>query len=144
MRFIILPGEYSVHRFCSGFVPAMDFAAQDFFCVTKTADEVSVVCRSGLLDRADRTEDGWNIFKIAGPLDFSLVGVLAETSALLAKAEVSIFAISTFDTDYVFVKRERLGAAREALERGGHSVEYFLNADFSYDCQKVEDRETKA
>ena len=123
-----------MHRFGSGFMPAVDFAAQDFFCIAKTIDEVSVVCRSGLLDRADRTEDGWNILKIAGPLEFSLVGVLAEASALLAKAEVSIFAISTFDTDYLLVKRKRLGAAREALEGGGHSVEV-LHSDDSLELE---------
>ena len=70
-----------------------------------------------------KAEDGWRTLKIAGPLDFSLVGVLAEASGILAAAKVSIFAVSTFDTDYLLVKAGRLDDARAALERGGHSVE---------------------
>jgi len=129
-----------VYRFGPDIVPAVDFSALGFFCLTKTSDEVSVVCQSGLLDSAGRTEDGWKILKIAGPLDFCLVGVLAETSALLAKAGVSIFAISTFDTDYLLVKRENLGSAREALERGGHSVSCCPDEASSLDCREPEAR----
>ncbi|MHB0896334.1 MAG: hypothetical protein ACYC1A_02140, partial [Spirochaetales bacterium] len=81
MQFIILAGEFSVHRFGPAIVPAVDFGAEDLFCLAKTSDEESVVCRSGLLRGADRTEDGWIAFKIEGPLDFGLVGVLAEASA---------------------------------------------------------------
>ena len=144
MRFIILAGEFSVHRFGPAIVPAVDFGSEELFCLAKTSDEVSVVCRSGLLRGADRTEDGWIAFKIEGPLDFGLVGVLAEASALLAKAGVSIFAISTFDTDYLLVKRENARAAREALERGGHSVKIPSDAEPSPDCKGVWDREKKA
>jgi len=143
MQFIILAGEYSVYRFGPDIVPAVDFSALGFFCLTKTSDEVSVVCQSGLLDGAGRTEGGWKILKIAGPLDFCLVGVLAETSALLAKAGVSIFAISTFDTDYLLVKRENLGSAREALERSGHSVSCCPDEASSPDCQGARGKETR-
>lgn len=144
MRFIILAGDFSVHRFGPAIIPAVDFSHDEFFCLAKTSDEVSVVCRSGRLRGADRTEDGWIALKIEGPLDFGLVGVLAEASALLAKAGVSIFAISTFDTDYLLVKRESLLAAREALERGGHSVDFLLDASSSPSCQGAWDREKKS
>ena len=73
-----------------------------------------------------KIEDGWRAFKIAGPLEFSLVGVLAEASGILADAKVSIFAISTFDTDYLLVKAGNLDDAISALEGGGHSVEIAL------------------
>ena len=69
-----------------------------------------------------QVERGWRAICVAGPLDFALVGVLASLSGTLASAGVSIFAISTFDTDYILVKEDMLGAAREALAAAGHQV----------------------
>ena len=122
MKFIILRGEFSVYQFAVTHVPSIDFAAQDFVCVAKTSDEVSVVGRSGLLRGAQKVEEGWRTLKIEGPLDFGLVGILAEASSILAVAGISIFAVSTFDTDYLLLKSDRLDDAKAALERGGHSV----------------------
>ncbi|MFA6008057.1 MAG: ACT domain-containing protein [Candidatus Shapirobacteria bacterium] len=127
MRFILLPGGYSVFRFGPGQVPALDLRSQAFCCVTSTKEEVSVICASGTLEGALKVEDGWRALKIAGPLDFSLVGVLAEASGILAEAKVSIFAVSTFDTDYLLVKAGKLDDAIAALEAGGHCVEIALN-----------------
>jgi len=69
------------------------------------------------------SETGWSCIKVLGPLDFSLTGILADISAVLAKASVSIFAISTFDTDYVLVKSEKLPVARNALQKAGYTFE---------------------
>jgi len=123
MRFILLPGGYSVFRLAPGQIPALDPRGQAFCSVTSTKEEVSVVCATGTLGGALKVEDGWRALKIAGLLDFSLVGVLAEASGILAAAKVSIFAISTFDTDYLLVKAGKLDDAISALEGGGHSVE---------------------
>ena len=66
-------------------------------------------------------EDGWRCFRIAGVLDFSLVGILAGLSGILAEARVGIFAVSTYDTDYILVKQTELRRAQEALEKRGYS-----------------------
>jgi uncharacterized protein len=122
MRFFLLSGCYSVYRFPPDCVPAVDFSGEDFVCLARTAEEVSLVCKSGSITDAEREEGGWRVLKIAGPIDFGVVGVLAGASGLLAAAGISIFAISTFDTDYILVKKAGLKAALEALRAGGHEV----------------------
>ena len=123
MNFLTLPGTYSVLRFPSESIPSIDFTQEDFVCLARTGDEVSVVCRTGLVYGAMREEGGWRVLKIQGPIDFGAVGVLAVASGLLAAAGLSIFALSTFDTDYILVKEASIDTAVEALERGGHHVE---------------------
>ncbi len=99
-----------------------DFADGLFFSITRTADEVSIVCPEKDAPEGARVESGWRVMKVEGPLGFSLVGILASISAPLADAGVSIFAVSTFDTDYVLVKEASLEEAVSALEGAGHSV----------------------
>lgn len=100
-----------------------DWAATgDFFSVTRTTDELSVVCPEGSVPEDGRCEGGWRALKLAGPFEFSEVGVLASVTTPLAEAGVPIFAISTFDTDYVLVKEERLDLAVAALRRRSHEV----------------------
>ena len=93
-----------------------------FVSLTRTRDELSVVCAEDLVPAGTKCEGGWRVFQVAGPLEFSLTGVLAAIAAPLANAGVSIFAISTFDTDYVLVKEENLVKAVEALRGAGHRV----------------------
>ena len=95
-----------------------------FLSVTRTADELSLVVPEECVAGDIRSERGWFALKVAGPLDFTLTGVLASLAAPLAEAGVSIFAISTFDTDYLMVKTADLEAALEALMRAGHRVEF--------------------
>lgn len=90
-----------------------------FFSVVKTAEELSAVCLAGEEPKGARTDAGWRAFRVAGTLDFTLTGVLAALATPLAEAGISIFAVSTFDTDYVLVKD--LAAARVALESAGHT-----------------------
>lgn len=93
------------------------------FCsVTRTNDEISVVCPVEHVPEDVKFERGWRAFGVEGPLDFSLVGVLAGISSSLSEAGISIFAISTYDTDYVLVKEEKLGLAIAALRRQGYEV----------------------
>lgn len=94
----------------------------DLFSVTRTPDELSVVCPEDRIPRGISLEGGWRALKIEGPLDFSLVGVLSSVAAPLAAAGVSIFAVSTFDTDYVLVREEQLRSATAALRERGHEV----------------------
>lgn len=96
---------------------------EDEFCfIGKTDRENSLVCRTGCVpDNVLEREDGWRAFRMQGILDFSLVGILAEIAGLLAQQGISIFAVSTFDTDYVFIKRENFSKALEVLSRAGYS-----------------------
>jgi uncharacterized protein len=96
--------------------------AGEFVSLTRTRDELSVVCEERLVPAPFDREGSWRVLKVGGPLGSSLVGVLASIVSPLASAGVSIFAISTFDTDYVLVKDGGLVTALEALRSAGHSV----------------------
>ncbi len=97
--------------------------AGPFSSVTKTPEELSIVCRDSSIPDGVRSERGFACLQVAGPLDFSLTGVLASLANPLAEAEVSIVAISTFDTDFVMVKSAELEPALRVLRAAGHVVE---------------------
>jgi hypothetical protein len=92
-------------------------------CVTRTRDELSIVCRADLVPDDVRREGGWRCLKVKGPLDFALTGVFARIAQPLADAGISLFAVMTYDTDYVMVKQDRLREAAAALMAAGHAVE---------------------
>jgi len=92
------------------------------YSITKLGDELSIVCPDGAVPADVRSERGWRCLSVIGPLDFGLTGILASLAAPLAEAEISIFAVSTYDTDALLVKQEQLSVAIETLERAGHSV----------------------
>jgi hypothetical protein len=94
--------------------------AGPFFSVTRTADELSIVSRQDAVPAGVRCERGWRCLQVAGTMPFSAVGVLAALTVPLADAGISIFALSTFDTDYLLVREQELTAAMEALRRQGH------------------------
>jgi uncharacterized protein len=103
--------------------PIPEWASQgEFFSISRTTDELSVVCETDLVPENIKSEPDWRGLKVLGPLDFSLVGILAELAAVLAVAGVSIFAISTYDTDYLLVKANQFDAAIGALRQAGHTV----------------------
>jgi uncharacterized protein len=93
-----------------------------FWSITRTPDEFSVVCPEASVPKDVRAESGWRGLRVAGMMHFSVVGALANLCTSLAEAGVSVFAISTFDTDYLLIKEHDLGRAVEALEKQGHSV----------------------
>lgn len=98
--------------------------AKDFYFTAKTDEEISLVCQSkdvppGVCER----DDGWRGFRIEGTLDFSLIGILAKISALLAQNKIGIFAVSTYNTDYIFTKEENFKNALRILSENGYSVE---------------------
>jgi hypothetical protein len=93
-----------------------------FFCVTRTPDELSVVCPEECVPAGITCEPGWRAFKLEGPLDFGLVGVLSSVAAPLAESGVGILAIATYDTDYVLVRGSQLDLATAALRERGHEV----------------------
>eukprot|EP00035_Acanthoeca_spectabilis_P003031 m.90853 g.90853 ORF g.90853 m.90853 type:complete len:139 (+) comp11893_c0_seq1:297-713(+) len=93
--------------------------------VTRTEAELSIIApvSAGKLPPDAKVEAGWRALVVAGPLDFALVGILADIARTLADSNVSIFALSTYDTDYILVKESSLKQAREALLAAGHTVE---------------------
>ena len=96
---------------------------QPFVFTGRTDEEKSLVCPVSMVPEStlDRS-DGWKMFRICGQLDFSLIGILAELSSVFAKAEIGIFAISTYNTDYVLVKDKDYRKALKALARAGYRV----------------------
>ena len=117
-----VPGVFAVCRLDSAsLVPS--WATQDgFIAIVRTAEELSIVCAEQAVPLGVTCQRGWRGLKVAGPLDFALTGVLASLAGPLAEAGVSIFAISTYDTDYLFVRQEQLGAAIDALRRAGFAI----------------------
>jgi len=95
----------------------------DFFFVGKTDDELSYVCETNSVPAETvAREDGWRAFRIQGTLDFSLVGVLSKISSVLADAGIGLFAVSTYDTDYILVKSESFDSALSALSIAGYEI----------------------
>ena len=104
-------------------VPEWATASREFSAVVRTRAELSLLTVERLLPADQRAERGYRAFAVRGPLPFDLVGVFASIVGPLADARISIFALSTFDTDYVLVKEGDLAAARTVLAAAGHVVE---------------------
>jgi len=118
----ILDGTFAVGRL-SPDAPIPDWAVLGpFFAITRTTDELSVVCPEARVPNDITCDKGWKCFKVKGPLDFSEIGILASLSTILADAGISIFALSTFDTDYIMVKTPDFENAIEALTSAGHQI----------------------
>ena len=116
----ILPFELSI---CKISAIEKGLSAKDFFFVCKTDNELSLVCKTQ--ETPENTlsrEDGWKGFRIAGVLDFSLIGILSKISSVLAENDIGIFVTSTYNTDYVLVKKETLEKAVTALEDNGYEI----------------------
>ena len=103
-------------------VSDIDMSA-DFYFIGKTDEELSLVCRTE--DTPARTtarDDGWRGFRIQGVLDFSLIGILSKLSGILAENKIGIFAVSTYNTDYILVKEENFERALDILAAEGYTV----------------------
>ena len=117
----VLGGTFAVCRL-GGAAPVPAWAAGDFLSVTRTAEELSVVCPEAAVPEGVLCERGWRCLRVAGTVPFSAVGVLASLASPLAAAGVSLFAVSTFDTDYLLVKGDHLERAVAALRGAGHVI----------------------
>ena len=94
------------------------------FCFTgRTEEENSLVCMTEHVpENATERDDGWRAFRIQGILDFSLIGILARIAGLLAQNEIGIFAVSTYNTDYILTKEENYEKALEILKQAGYQI----------------------
>ena len=96
---------------------------KEFYFIGKTEDELSLVCRTeDVPEQTVEREDGWKGFRIRGVLDFSLIGILSEISGILAEAQIGIFAVSTYNTDYILVKEEHFHRALQVLHEAGYTI----------------------
>jgi uncharacterized protein len=119
---ILLADDYSVVQYPLGMALTPPPAAQ-LWTLTIAETELSLVCRSDSVPAgAIKVEDGWRAFRFEGPFDFALTGILSSVAVPLAQAGIGIFALSTFDTDYVLVKAAQLEVAITALRDVGHVV----------------------
>jgi hypothetical protein len=104
--------------------PLPGWATGDEFCsITRTADELSIVCSQDLVPAGTRCEREWRCLRVAGAMPFELAGVVAGLTAPLAAAGLSVFVLSTFDTDYLLVKQPQWAAALEVLGRQGYAID---------------------
>jgi hypothetical protein len=122
LELTLLPDKLAVCRLDSGDESDLR-AASGLFSVTRTANELSVVCPEDDAPEGAEVSGGWRALEVGGPLDHSATGVLASIAAPLAEAEVALFPLATFDTDYVLVREADLDSAFEALRAAGHRVE---------------------
>ena len=119
----VLKDIYAVCKFnSSSEIPSVIYSS-DFYSITKAPDELSVICKqSRFINDKQGTNKDWRIIKVIGPLDFSLIGIIAEISRILYKNKISIFSISTYETDYILVKNLNLKRALDSLESNGYEI----------------------
>lgn len=122
LRLRRVAGRYAVCRL-DPTAPVPRACGPGLWSATRTPDELSIVCPEEQVPPGARSELGWACLAVCGPLEFALTGVLASLAGPLAQAAVSLFALSTFDTDYLLVKAVDLARAVAALEAAGHQVQ---------------------
>jgi hypothetical protein len=124
LKLVVLPGSYAICRIdASAGVPMLPLSSDGFWSLTQTTDEISLVCLEEHVSDDARAEPGWFVLRVEGPFAFSETGILSSVLRPLSEAAIGIFAVSTFDTDYVLVKREDMGRASQVLRDAGHQVE---------------------
>lgn len=120
MKLELLEDTFAIHRLNPGAkIPSKVFG-EPFFNIVKTDEELSIVCRNSLPLKSEHCSQDWSCIKVLGPLELNTTGILLKLSKALADANISIFAISTYDTDYVLVKEDKTTEAVEALKDAGY------------------------
>lgn len=121
LKFHKLPGTYAIVRLTPD-TPAPDWATGEFISITRTTDELSIVCPTANLPADVHSSHRWICLKLKGPFRFSLTGVLLSFIEPLSSGAIPIFAISTYDTDYVLVQEPDSDRALDALFHAGHEL----------------------
>lgn len=120
--FSLIPGRWAILKLApDAAIPGWALSATDFCSVTRTAEELSIICPEGVLPAQLDNGVRWSLFQVRGPFSFAEVGVLASFGTPLANAGISIIALSTHDTDYIFVRAPDVAAARQTLVLAGHT-----------------------
>jgi len=118
----LLDKEYCIYKLDTKDKIDNRIIGDDFISITKTEDEISIVSVSGTLEHFDEKEDAWKILKISGILDFGLIGIISKISTILADQGISIFVISTYNTDYIMVKKDTLEKTIKILEQNNYEI----------------------
>ena len=116
----VLDTRFSIHRLDPGAAVPESVLRSGRFWIGGTGGELSIVCDSAIRIAGGEVSEGWSCIEVIGPLDFSLIGVLADLTTVLAGAEIGVFVCSTYDADFVLVPESDLEAAVGALKRAGY------------------------
>jgi hypothetical protein len=120
LKFSLIEGPFTIHRLKPGTGIPKGVTSSPFYSLSGSGEELSIVAPEKVNIESEKSEPGWSVLKVLGPLDFNETGILANIAATLAASSIPIFAVSTFDTDYILVKREHLKTAKAALTAAGH------------------------
>ena len=119
----VLSETFTIHKLSPDASIPEKILKTNNYSVSKTENELSLVCSEVIEIKSMQSSKGWKCLKIKGPLDFNLTGILAGISDILTRGNISIFAISTFDTDYILVRSQDLPSARKKLRNAGYQFE---------------------
>jgi uncharacterized protein len=123
LKLIVLPGHYSLCRLKPSDTVPDWVATSSFYSISKSPEELSIVCETAFVPDSVKKSDGWRLLKIDAILDLSLTGITAKFSTALTGAGVNLCVIATYDTDYIMVKEEKLTTAITALAKADFIVE---------------------
>ena len=116
----ILEETYIIHKLDQSTNLPEELIECEFYSLSNSQEELSLVCPEQILIQSENSSPNWKCLKVAGPLDLKLTGILAGLSDTLEKAKISIFAISTFETDYLLIQKQVLETAKTALKSAGY------------------------
>ena len=119
----VLSETFTIHKLSPDTSIPEVILKNNFYSISKTENELSLVCSEVIKVQSLQSSKGWKCIKVKGPLDFNLTGILADISDILAQTNISIFAISTFDTDYILVRKRDLSSATTKLRLAGYKFE---------------------
>ncbi len=119
----LLPGRFAIHRLPASAQPPPELFTFTFVSITKTENELSIVCPAELFIAGAKVSDGWRCWQVVGVLDFSLTDILASLAGVLAEASIHLFALSTFDTDYILVPEAQLARTEKAFRQAGYHLQ---------------------
>ena len=122
----ILTYDFTIHQLNRDEKIPNEILQSEYFWIGKTDKELSIVCDSSFNINNSKSEAGWKALKLKGPFDFSEIGILSAVSKILADAQISIFVISTYNTDYILVKKDKLENAIQALQQNGYYIEQIV------------------
>ena len=116
----VLFETFTIHKLSPDALIPEEILKSNYYSVSKTENELSLVCSEVIEVQSLQSSKGWKYIKVLGPLDFNLTGILAGISDILAQTNISIFAISTFDTDYILVRTRDISSSRTILRLAGY------------------------
>lgn len=122
LKLKIITDQLTIYRLAADSPIPDQIHKSAFYSISRSEDELSIVCDSSILIDSESASSNWCGYKVLGPLDFSLVGILAKLSTTLAEAGISIFAVSTFDTDYILIKADKMEQSGKVLEGAGYTI----------------------